>query len=130
VGGESDAGDDVVDAFDEYVDPGCPDAGPAISAFECDPFDQSSCDLGLACTPFIDDPIEPCAQEIYGATCRSEGTGTQGVDCTFGCKAGFTCAATGQGIQCVKMCQVSQPGACTDGLVCEELDIPGLGGCL
>lgn len=131
VGGESDAGDDVVDAFDEYIDPGCPDAGPAISAFECDPIDSlGTCGAGLACAPFIDDPIEPCAQETYGAVCTIEGTGGQGDECSFGCKAGFTCAATGQGIQCVKMCQVSQPSACSGGLVCEELDIPGLGGCL
>ncbi|MFO0658283.1 MAG: hypothetical protein U0165_00400 [Polyangiaceae bacterium] len=127
---ETDASNDIADAFDEYIDPGCPDAGPAITDYACDPFNPiATCGNGLTCIPYVDDPVEECGQEIYGTKCTLEGSGVQGDDCSFGCKAGFSCVATGQGVQCVRVCQISS-GQCPGGLVCEQLDVPGYGGCL
>jgi hypothetical protein len=130
-GGPSDAGADVHDAFAEFVDPGCPDAGPAETDFQCDPnAGPKACGAGLACYPFVIYPSDPCGQEIYGAQCVQPGTGGQGEPCDGGCIADHICVITGQGTQCVQMCDTASANPCSDGLVCADVDIPGIGGCI
>jgi hypothetical protein len=129
-GGEADAGKD---ALDEYVDPGCPDVDP-ITDFRCDPYNQGSgdCAPGEGCFIFVDYPVEPCGQEIYGAFCVPAGPGAQGDPCGGGsdCQGGFVCVVTGSGNQCVELCALSGDDGCPPGLVCEPIDVDGFGGCL
>ncbi|MCK6590224.1 MAG: hypothetical protein HUU21_24590 [Polyangiaceae bacterium] len=122
------------DAFDEYVDPGCPDAPPPIEDFSCDPYNQGNgdCGPGEGCYIYVDYPDEPCGQEVYGAFCIPAGTGTQGDSCTGAqaCAAGYCCVVTGSGTQCVKLCPLEGNDDCPPGLVCEPIDVEGFGGCL
>lgn len=122
------------DAFDEYVDPGCPDAGPPIEMFECDPYDQfnGDCAPGDGCFIYVQYPAEPCGQEIYGSTCVPEGPGQQGDPCDGpqSCAGGYVCVVSGSGTQCVQLCQLSGEDGCPPGLVCESIDVEGFGGCL
>lgn len=115
-----------------FVDPGCPDAGPPKTEYECDlsPNVDESCGPGYACYPFVNYPEDPCEQEIYGSSCVAEGTGQQGDFCDAGCAKNHICVITGQGTQCVEMCDLTKPNPCSDGLVCESVDIPGIGGCI
>ncbi len=127
-----DGGDDV---RSEYVEPTCPDAGPALIANECDPFaPRATCPSGLVCYPFVDYPDagDPCAREQYGAECVLEGHGTQGEGCSTGpCSAGFACVVTGQGTQCARLCHTARPDDCPRGLLCIPMDIePGVGACI
>lgn len=132
-GGKADAGKD---ALDEYNDPGCPDVGPPITDFQCDPYEQGgeACPPGEGCFIFVDypDPSDPCGQEIYGALCAEGGIGAQGDPCgdRSGCQGGFACVVTGAGNQCVKLCALSGNDGCGPGLVCEPIDVEGFGGCL
>jgi hypothetical protein len=132
-GDKADAGKD---ALDEYVDPGCPDTGPPITDFQCDPYDQSAvtCPPGEGCFIYVQypDPSDPCGQEIYGAVCSQVGPGRQGDPCGGGpdCQAGFVCVVTGSGNQCVELCALSGEDGCGPGLVCEPIDVEGFGGCL
>src|SRR5690242_13505453 len=68
------------DAFDEYVDPGCPDHPPPLQNFLCDPNNQlnSGCLPGEGCYIYVQYPSEPCGQEEYGAFCAPAGFGVQG----------------------------------------------------
>jgi hypothetical protein len=122
------------DAFDEYVDPGCPSNPPPIQDFECNPYDQldSGCFPGSGCYIFVSYPNEPCGQEIYGSFCAPGGFGVQGDPCGGGpdCAAGFVCVVTGSGNQCVKLCPLEGNDGCSAGLVCEPIDVEGFGGCL
>ncbi|WP_129356725.1 hypothetical protein [Sorangium cellulosum] len=130
-GGGADAGEDPLD---EYIDPGCPDAGPPITDFQCDPYDQASgsCGPGEGCFIYVQYPREPCGQEIYGAYCALAGSGGQGDPCGGGegCGAGFTCVVTGAGTQCVALCALDGDDSCDPGFVCEPIDVQGIGGCL
>lgn len=122
------------DAFDEYVDPGCPDNGPPITDFQCDPYNQGNgdCFPGDGCYIYVSYPPEPCAQETYGAFCSPAGPGGQGDPCNGGqdCNGGFVCVVTGSGTQCVELCPLSGSDGCPPGLVCEPIDVEGFGGCL
>jgi hypothetical protein len=122
------------DAFDEYVDPGCPSNPPPIEDFSCNPHDQlnSGCFPGEGCYIYVQYPSEPCGQEIYGAFCAPAGFGVQGDPCGGGldCAAGFVCVVTGSGNQCVKLCPLQGDDKCPPGLVCEPIDVEGFGGCL
>lgn len=122
------------DAFDEYTDPGCPDAGPPIVDFQCDPYDQGNGDCAPteACYIFVEYPSEPCGQEIYGSVCAPAGTGQQGEGCggALDCAGGFVCVITGGGNQCVQLCNLVGEDGCPAGLVCEPIDVEGFGGCL
>jgi hypothetical protein len=121
----------VEDVLPDYVDPGCPDAGPPETNYECDPNAQNTgCGLGEACYPFVTYPTTPCGQEVYGAYCISPGTGAQGDPCDAGCKDKHVCVISGQGTQCIELCDLSDPFACSNGLVCVPVDIPGIGGCI
>lgn len=128
----ADAGQDAPsDALPDYTDPGCPDAGPAPTQYECDPYEPDSCgNPGLACYPFVEYPSEPCGQEIFGATCIFAGSAGQGEPCGTGCKAQHVCVISGQGTQCIEMCDLDDPNPCQGGLVCQPVDIPGIGGCI
>jgi len=135
VGAGNNVGPDAgQDAFDEYVDPGCPDAGPPIEAFECDPYNQlnGDCAPGDGCFIYVQYPEEPCGQEIYGSACVPEGPGKQGDPCNGpqSCSGGFVCVVSGSGTQCVQLCQLSGEDGCPPGLVCESIDVEGFGGCL
>ena len=122
------------DALDEYVDPGCPDVGPPIEDFQCDPYKQGNGDCGFdeGCYIYVDYPSEPCGKETYGAFCMPVGPGGQGDSCNGGqdCGAGFVCVVTGSGTQCVEFCPLSGNDGCPPGLVCEPIDVEGFGGCL
>lgn len=128
----TDAG--VQDAFEEYVDPGCPDAAEPLFAYDCDPFapPPGDCPEDHACYPFVEYPSEPCAAEIYGSFCLPTGTQTQGEFCVSAtdCAAGFVCVVSGAGNQCVRLCSLTDPKTCPDGQICEPLDVAGYGGCL
>ncbi|WP_438044636.1 hypothetical protein [Sorangium sp. So ce128] len=130
-GGGSDPGKDPLE---EYEDPGCPDTGPPVTDFACDPYDQSSdfCAPGEGCFIYVQYPDEPCGQEIYGAYCAPAGPGGQGDPCSGGsqCGAGFACVVTGSGTQCVELCALSGDDNCDPGFVCEPIDVAGMGGCL
>ncbi|AUX43889.1 hypothetical protein SOCE26_053450 [Sorangium cellulosum] len=130
-GGGADAG---TKPLDEYVDPGCPDAPPPITDFQCDPYNQASgfCAPGEGCFIFVQYPDEPCGQEIYGAFCAPAGSGGQGDPCggLGECGAGFACVVTGSGTQCVELCPLTGDDNCGPGFVCEPIDVEGIGGCL
>src|SRR4051794_5729045 len=123
------------DAFDEYVDPGCPDTGPPIQDFSCDPFAQHNgdCGPGNGCYITVDYPREPCGQETYGSVCIPSGDGGQNAPCNSAqdCKSGFSCVVAGVGApECVQLCHLNGPSGCPQGLLCEEIDVEGFGGCL
>jgi len=124
----------IGDATPDYVDPGCPDAGPPITAFECDPYKQNNgdCGPGEGCYIFVQYPNEPCGQEVYGAVCAPSGPGKQGDPCggLENCAAGHACVVSGSGTQCVLLCKLEGNDGCPPGLVCEPIDVEGFGGCL
>jgi hypothetical protein len=133
VGGGSNGGGPA-DAGDEFVDPGCPDAGMKMTDFTCDPYNQNNgdCPPGDGCYIFATPPQTACGQEIYGAQCAHEGPGKQGDPCDTGntCSAGLACVVSGSGNQCVTLCELMGAAACPSGLVCEPIDVQGFGGCL
>jgi hypothetical protein len=116
-----------------YKDPGCPDAGAKPTEFMCDAYSQDNCPSGEGCYIFVIYPEDPCDQETYGSTCAPAGSGTQGAMCGSGapsCAPGFTCLVTGEGNQCAQLCMLDGPNTCTDGTVCQTIDVEGFGGCL
>ena len=127
----SDAPADVRDATVDYVDPGCPDTGPPTMSFSCNPVAvQTGCGPNELCSPFAKYPSAGCSQESYGAKCVSAGSGAQGAPCDFGCQPHFTCVVSGQGSQCIRLCDLTVASPCPSGLVCEPIDVPGIGGCI
>ena len=122
------------DAFPDYTDPGCPDAGMPKKHDECDPYNQfnGDCPADEGCYITITYPSMPCGQETYGTVCSSVGQGGQGTPCEGpnDCGAGFVCVVSGSGNQCVELCHLDGPTGCPEGLVCEPIDVEGFGGCL
>lgn len=133
-GGSSGHLDGGKDALPDYVDPGCPDAGPPIYDYQCDPYAQfnGDCAPGEGCYIYVEYPSEPCASEVYGSFCGPQGGGVQGDSCGggFDCAGGFVCVVTGSGTQCVQLCPLTGDDGCPAGLVCETIDVEGFGGCL
>jgi hypothetical protein len=133
----SGGGSDAHDALPDYVDPGCPEAGPKITMFTCNPFDPNDpnstpCPDGEGCYIFVQYPQEPCGQEIYGSLCNPVGPGGQGDPCggLQDCGGGFACVVSGSGDQCVQLCPLTGQSNCPEGLSCEPIDVEGFGGCL
>ncbi|MCA9634314.1 MAG: hypothetical protein KC766_42000 [Myxococcales bacterium] len=114
-----------------YVDPGCPDAAPPEPDLQCDPYAANpGCAPGEACYPYVIYPGSVCEQETYGTYCVPAGVGEQGDPCGGGpCAAGFVCVVTGQGNQCVQLCQLQGDDGCPAGLFCLPVDVEGFGGC-
>ena len=117
-----------------YVDPRCPDAGAPVFDTQCQIFGPNTCKPGSACYPASIPPTHACEPEIYGSFCLEEGTGTQGSSCdnTAGCAPGFVCLITGTSTECAALCDLGSGGThgCTDGFVCEPIDVPGFSACL
>jgi hypothetical protein len=122
-------------AFDEYTDPGCPDAGPPSQMDECDPFSTTAtCGAGEGCYPFVDHPFgEGCGAQSFGTVCMAAGLGRQGETCgdgTSDCAAGFVCVIGSEpGKHCVQLCLMSDPTSCPRGFICGDLDVEGYGVC-
>ncbi|HEY4102467.1 MAG TPA: hypothetical protein VGM44_01200 [Polyangiaceae bacterium] len=122
-------------SFDEYADPGCPDASPPSETMQCDPFAAvSGCPAGLGCYPFVDHPFgKGCGEQTFGTECLIAGSGTQGAVCGDGandCASGYVCVVGSQpGEHCVKLCQMTDPNGCPRGMICGELDVEGYGVC-
>jgi hypothetical protein len=122
-------------AFDEYADPGCPDAGPPAQVNECDAFALApTCPVGEACYPFVDHPFGAgCGAQSFGTVCMFAGTGHQGDVCGDGaadCAGGFVCVVGSQpGKRCVQLCKMSDLHSCPPGMICGELDVEGYGVC-
>ncbi len=127
-----DASEDVVS---DYMDPGCPDAEAPPPVYECDPLaEDSGCEPGLACYPFIDRPGGGgCDFEQYGAVCVAPGAVHAGERCgqDFGwCAAGLLCVVGAlPGARCLELCDPYGPDTCMGGLVCAPVDIEGYGVC-
>jgi hypothetical protein len=121
--------------FDEYVDPGCPDAAPPPEKNECDVFaTTSTCPPGEGCFPFVDHPFGTgCGVQTFGTACMPTGSGRQGDLCGddgVQCAAGFLCVVGSQpGKRCVQLCRMTEPSTCPRGLICGELDVEGYGVC-
>jgi hypothetical protein len=122
-------------AFDEYVDPGCPDAGPPKEVNDCDPFSApNGCPGSQGCYPFVDQPFGAgCGAQSFGTVCMPAGSGTQGAECGDGandCASGYVCVVGSQpGKHCVKLCKMLDPNSCPRGMICGELDVEGYGVC-
>lgn len=152
-GGDARAGDasgfaDGHDAFDEVIyrdvpvvfetfqEDRCPDAGPRMRQYDCDPFDpvRSCPNAGEACYPFIQYPDVPCGAEVYRAQCITAGTLRQNDFCGGSggdyCGPGLTCFVTGSGNRCLRLCSLTGGSAgCPRGQVCEPTDSPDIGAC-
>jgi hypothetical protein len=111
----------------------CPDvAAPPPVDWQCDPFGQTGCEAGQACRPFVQYQEGPCQYEQFGTVCAPAGDRVQGETCGTAdtrCAAGFSCVKTGQGLQCVELCPIDRANTCPPGLVCEPVDVAGIGGC-
>lgn len=120
--------------LDAYVEPPCTDEPPPLEDYACDPYDQGNgdCAPGDGCYIFVEYPGTPCGQETFGSLCLAEGIGGQGDACggPFDCQAGLVCVVADSGTQCVQYCPLEGDSGCTDGLVCEPIDVEGFGGCI
>jgi hypothetical protein len=75
-------------------------------------------------------PSGPCDFEQYGSVCAPVGSGKQGDQCgSVNCAAGFVCVITGQGTECVQICELFGKDTCPNGLFCVPIDVEGIGGC-
>lgn len=114
-----------------FEDPGCPNPPPPLEDYACDPYGSfGGCEPDESCYPYVDYPSTKCGQEIYGAICTPSGQGQQGEGCEAGCAASHVCVVTGEGTQCVRLCDLNAAVPCAGGLVCAPVDIPGIGGCI
>jgi hypothetical protein len=144
-GGEGDAGDSGwglpdagewpdggqwwPDATPRDVGPACPDPGPPINAWECDILDQD-CLPGLGCYGWIEYTEDPCIREIYRSACLVPGSGGHGDSCEDWCGPGLECFVTGEGTQCLYVCDIMGGSRrCPQGLICSPTDMPGIGAC-
>src|SRR5450432_1517106 len=121
--------------FDEFVDPGCPDAAPPPGVMECGPFSANpTCLQGEGCYPYVDHPFgDGCGAQSFGTQCLTAGNGRQGDTCGSGstrCASGFVCVVGSEpGKHCVQLCRMGVQSSCPAGLICGELDVEGYGVC-
>ncbi len=116
-----------------FTDPGCPDAEPNPVDRQCDPFSAfNDCGPGFACFPFVQYPAGRCEAEQFGTVCGAAGSARQGEPCGTGqgCAGGHVCVISSEGVQCVQMCPTEGADNCPPGLICEFLDVAGIGGCI
>lgn len=117
------------DADPGDVGPACPDPGEPINAWECDILAQD-CGPGLGCYGWIEYTTDPCEREIYRSACLVPGTGGHGDPCDDQCRAGLECFVTGEGTQCLYICDIlGGERRCPAGMICRPTDLPGLGAC-
>lgn len=110
-----------------YVDPTCPPVKRVQGVRECDPYTADPiCGPGGACTPYVA-YAKRCQTEEIGTRCQTAGTGRQGDDCAASpCAAGYVCATSGAGFECVKLCTpLGAKDDCPPGLLCAPLDVDG-----
>ena len=118
------------DAEPGDVGPVCPDPGPPIEAYECDVLAQRGCEEGLACYAWTETTDDPCAREVYLSGCLAPGTGSHGDSCDAWCEPGLECFVTGEGTQCLHVCDfLGGEPRCPMGRICRPTDLPGLGAC-
>jgi len=118
------------------IDSGCTPEDLPPPTMECDAFSGlGECGPGMACYPFVEHPGgDGCEAQVYGTWCSPAGVGTQGARCGDDtgdwCAAGHVCVI-GQrpGKRCAALCTSRDPNACTDGLLCGDLDVAGFGVC-
>ena len=67
---------------------------------------------------------------MFGSVCAPVGTGKQGDACGgSNCAGGFVCVVTGQGTECVQICDLFGAAKCPPGLFCVPIAVEGVGGC-
>ncbi len=100
---DANAGPDVLP---DYVDPGCPDAGPPFTDFSCDPYAQGNgdCFPGEGCYIFVDYPPEdePAGRRSMAPSARSPGRAGRG-----------TLAISGAAAASPAWCRAPAPSACS-----------------
>lgn len=125
---------DVVDEWSSYEPVACPETPPDPWLEACELFAvEDVCPEGTTCLPYSVYPAadDPCGKEQFGTDCFLVGSGRQGDPCAMGgCAAGHLCVLTGDGTQCVQLCDTFGGDTCPAGLLCEPIDVrPGIGGC-
>jgi len=118
------------------IDSGCAPENLPPPITECDALSGlGECGPGMACYPFVEHPGgDGCEAQVYGTLCMPAGVGTQGARCGDDtgdwCAAGHVCVI-GQrpGKRCAALCSSRDANACTDGLICGDLDVAGFGVC-
>lgn len=124
-----DAGPWWPDADPADVGPVCPGDSGVLTNLSCDVLEQD-CPPGQACYGFIEYVEGECLREIYTTTCLTPGSGGQGDPCVDWCQAGYECFVTGEGTQCLAVCDIHGGGrTCPPGLICGPTDFPGIGAC-
>lgn len=117
------------DADPDDFDPVCPDPGAPIRDWDCDILAQD-CPPGQGCYGWIETSPDPCVREIYRSTCFMAGAGGQGDPCDQSCQPGLECFVTGEGTQCLYVCDIlGGVRRCPAGLICTPTDMPGIGAC-
>lgn len=117
------------DANPTDVGPVCPDTGGAIEMYTCDVIAQDCAD-GMACYGWIEYTEDRCVREIYHTECLQPGFGDHGDSCDSWCQAGLECFVTGEGTQCLYVCDIlGGDRLCPPGLICRPTDLPGIGAC-
>lgn len=116
---------------DVWIDPGCADAGPPPTDYQCDLFDAASCGAGMACYPYIFYPEGDCAEEGYGSLCEVAGVGGEDDFCEGAqdCREGFACFQSGEGERCLQLCPLVGDSGCAPGRICAPTDVPDMGAC-
>lgn len=115
-----------------YVEPDCPVAPLPTVYSECDPLGESAeCGPGTGCYPITSYPSEPCGSETFQMLCLPSGAGQQWASCDAldDCAAGYICVVTGDGTECLKMCDPEAVSPCPKGLFCDGVDLQGIGIC-
>jgi hypothetical protein len=117
------------DADTDEIGPVCPDPGPPVRAWVCDILAQD-CGSGEGCYGWIEPSPDPCRQEVYRSQCLPGGFGGQGDPCDQSCQPGLECFITGEGTQCLYVCDIlGSERRCPPGLICSPTDMPGVGAC-
>lgn len=99
--------------------------------YECDPLGAlDQCGVGRACYPTVVYPDGPCEREVYRMVCALSGSRTQWESCggMSDCASGYVCVVSDQGTECLRVCD-PLVNDCPSGLLCDPVDLAGLGAC-